>query len=287
MIWRLRTLSLTTAGHTLIMGVVNVTPDSFSDGGHVTSGRVEHEAAIAHGVMLHEQGADLVDVGGESTRPGSTGITAAEELQRVVPVVAGLSGLGVPVSIDTSKPEVAAAAIAVGAEVVNDVTGLSSPEMLGICSENGVGVVVMHMQGTPATMQNNPHYTDVVAEVAEFLDRSARKAERAGVSPDRICIDPGIGFGKTFGNNLDLLAWLDRLVDIGFPVMVGASRKGFLGAILDDAGHPAEAAQRDPATGATVALAIAAGASVVRVHNVAASLQSARAADAIVRTGHS
>ena len=286
--WRLRSATLTTQDHTLIMGVVNVTPDSFSERESVVteSGMVHTDIAIARGVRSHEQGADLVDVGGQSTRPGSRAVSAEEELARVEPVVAGLTAAGVPVSIDTSRPRVAAAAIAAGAEVVNDVTALRRPEMAALCAGAGVGVVLMHMQDTPEIMQLDPRYGDVVVEVAAELEALAGAAIAAGVSADRICVDPGIGFGKTLDHNLALLTGLRRIGATGFPVLVGTSRKGFLGGILKRAGHPAEPADRDPATGASVALAIAHGASVVRVHNVAEVLQSARTADAIVRHGH-
>lgn len=286
--WRLRSATLTTQDHTLIMGVVNVTPDSFSERGSLVaaSGTVHNDAAVACGVRLYEQGADLVDVGGQSTRPGSRAVSTEEELARVESVVAGLTTAGVPVSIDTSRPRVAAAAIAAGAEVVNDVTALRQPEMAALCAGAGVGVVLMHMQGTPETMQLDPRYGEVVAEVAAELEALAGAAMQAGVAADRICVDPGIGFGKTLDHNLALLTGLERIGATGFPVLVGTSRKGFLGKILERAGHPAEAADRDPATGASVALAIAHGASVVRVHNVTDVLQSARTADAIVRRGH-
>ena len=283
--WRLRSMTLTTEDHTLIMGVINVTPDSFSDGGtfSTAAATLDHEAAVAHGVLLHEQGADVVDVGGESTRPGSRSIPAAEEVARIESVVAGLAAAGVPVSIDTSKPEVAAVAVAAGAEVVNDVTSLRNPEMAELCAASRVGVVLMHMRGTPETMQRRPQYEDVVAEVVADLESRSRAAIRSGVAPDRICLDPGIGFGKTFGDNLSLLRGIDRIRAIGSPVLIGTSRKGFLGEILEEAGYPVAAAERDPATAASVALAIAHGASIIRVHNVADALQSARTADAIVR----
>lgn len=271
------------------MGVVNVTPDSFSDGGAFGdgSGVIDHAAAIAHGIRLLDEGADLVDVGGESTRPGSRGISAAEELDRIGPVITELSAAGVPVSIDTSKVEVARAAIEAGAEVVNDVTMLTDPDMGKACAESGVGVVLMHMQGTPATMQINPRYDDVVSDVAAALSAAVDRARAAGVDDAAICLDPGIGFGKSHDDNLALLAGLDSFATMGFPLLVGTSRKGFLGRILEDAGHPEDPDDRDQATGASVALAIARGAAVVRVHNVAAGLQSARTADAIVRGGNS
>jgi dihydropteroate synthase len=287
--WRLRTRTLTTADHTLISGVVNVTPDSFSDGGAFDdgSGAVDHKAAVEHGIRLAADGADLIDVGGESTRPGSQGVSAAEELDRVLPVVSALAGEGIVVSVDTSKSEVAAAAIEAGAEAINDVTALVDPALAMACAESGVGVVLLHMQGVPETMQLDPRYEDVLADVAGELQAKVAQARAAGIDAARICVDPGIGFGKSHQDNLQLLAGLGTITGLGYPVMVGTSRKGFLGEILQTSGYPAEASRRDPATGATVALAIAAGATVVRVHNVAAALQSARTADAIVRIGQS
>jgi dihydropteroate synthase len=285
--WRLRTQTLSTLDHTLIMGILNVTPDSFSDGGDffTSTGDIDHDAAIRHGLSLREAGADLVDVGGESTRPGSRGVDATTELDRILPVVKELAAAGVVVSIDTTKPGVAEASIDAGAEVINDVTALDDPKMSRVCADAGVGVVLMHMQGSPETMQDEPGYGDVVAEVRDFLLAAAARAEAAGVTPDRICIDPGIGFGKTLDHNLALLAHLGVLVDTDYPVLVGASRKGSLGKILELARHPAGAQDRDPATAATVALAIGEGAAALRVHNVPAAVQTARVADAIVRAG--
>ncbi len=201
----------------------------------------------------------------------------------MVPVVAGLAARGVVVSVDTSKAAVAEAALAAGAEIVNDVSAFSDPEMTGVCSGSGAGVVLMHMRGTPRTMQDDPQYDDVVADVRRFLLERAGAAVHAGIAPSSICLDPGIGFGKTFAHNLELLAALDELVEAGYPVLLGASRKGFLGGLLEEAGHPAAAEDRDAATGATTALAIAAGVAVIRVHDVASALQVARIADAIVR----
>jgi dihydropteroate synthase len=267
------------------MGVVNVTPDSFSDGGAFAGhGETDHEAAIAHGLALWNDGADIVDVGGESTRPGAVEVSPAEEISRVVPVVAGLSASDAIVSVDTSKPEVAAAALEVGAKVVNDVTAFGNPDMARLCAETGAGVVLMHMQGSPRTMQDNPTYDDVAGEVGAYLVHRAAVAVDAGIRPDHLCLDPGIGFGKTFEHNLELMARLGELVDLGFPVLVGASRKRFLGTVLDDAGLVTVPVERDPATAAAVALAVAAGVAVVRVHNVKSAVQSARVADAIVRT---
>lgn len=284
--WQLRTQALNTLDHTLIVGVVNVTPDSFSDGGGfwTSPGTLDHDAAIRHGLRLWDEGADLIDVGGESTRPGSRGVDAATELDRILPVVRELAAAGVVVSVDTSKAVVAESGVAAGAEVINDVTALGDPAMVEVCAGAGVGVVLMHMQGRPETMQDDPSYVDVVGEIRDYLVAAARRAVSAGVAPDRICIDPGIGFGKTEEQNLEVLAHLDALVEVGFPVLVGASRKGTLGKILEQAGHPAPAEDRDPATGATVALAVAKGVSAVRVHGVAAAVQVARTADAIVRS---
>lgn len=277
--WHIRDRVLSTENHTLLMGIVNVTPDSFSDGGRYEAAA----AAVNHGMRLWEQGADIVDVGGESTRPGAEPISASDEMARVVPVVRGLARAGVVVSVDTMKAEVADAAVAVGATIVNDVTALGDPEMAGLCAQTGVGVVLMHMQGNPGTMQQNPRYTDVVAEVGEFLAARVELAVAAGIERSKLCVDPGIGFGKTHEHNLELLSGIDIIAEPGLPVLLGMSRKGFLGQILRNAGRETEAMERDAATAATVALAIAGGASVLRVHNVGHSLQAARTADAMVR----
>jgi dihydropteroate synthase len=277
--WRIRDRVLSNDDHTLVMGIVNVTPDSFSDGGaHGT-----HGEAIAHGLELWEQGADIVDIGGESTRPGATPVTAADEIDRVVPVVAELAERGVVVSIDTMKATVAEAAINAGAHIVNDITALADPDMAPLCAESEVGVILMHMQGTPQTMQNDPQYEDVVTEVLEYLESRARVAADNGISSDGIVIDPGIGFGKQFEHNLALLGGIARFASTGFPVLIGTSRKGFLARILRDAGFEVPAASRDAATASTVALAIAGGATIVRVHNVGHGVQAARTADAMVR----
>jgi dihydropteroate synthase len=261
------------------MGVLNVTPDSFSDGGAWG----DAATAIAHGRALAEAGADLIDVGGESTRPGARDVTAEEEIRRVAPVIETLAGEGITVSVDTSKVGVARAAVEAGAEVVNDVTALGTPEMAAYCAGAGVGVVLMHMQGTPRTMQENPSYDDVVDEVSAFLLDRAAVAVAEGIEGDRIVIDPGIGFGKTVDHNLELLARLDALSTGPYPILVGASRKRFLGSIVQRAGKEPEPTERDPATAATVVAAILAGAAVVRVHDVAATTDAVRVADAIVR----
>lgn len=276
--WNLRTRALTTDDHTLVMGILNTTPDSFSDGG----GWMDPPDAIQRGLQLWGDGADIVDVGGESTRPGAQPVGVEEELARVVPVVQALASRGIIVSVDTYKPAVAEAAIDAGAEIVNDVTGLTNPTMMSLCATSAVGVVVMHMQGTPRTMQADPTYGDVVVEVGAFLLERVHAAIEHGVDPSRIVVDPGIGFGKTFEQNLALLSGIDR-VGGDVPVLVGTSRKRFLGTILDRAGRPSGPEDRETATAATVALAIAGGVSVVRVHDVAWTVDAARTADAIVR----
>jgi len=279
-VWRIRDRVLDLSGHALVMGILNITPDSFSDGGRYAT----RDAAVAHGLKLWQQGADIIDVGGESTRPGAEPVATDEEIGRVVPVIRDLVALGVVVSVDTMKAGVAAAAIEAGAHIINDVSGLADPAMTDLCSETGAGVVLMHMQGSPQTMQDDPTYGDVVAEVAEFLNERVESAVDAGIDRSRICIDPGIGFGKTFEHNIELLNGIDRFVGSGLPVLVGTSRKGFLGQILREAGYETVAAERDVATAATVAFAVAAGAAVVRVHNVGHAVQAARVAGAMVRS---
>lgn len=276
--WRIRTGELSTAEGTLVMGVVNVTPDSFSDGGRY----LETDAAIAHGKFLAASGAHLVDVGGESTRPGAAPVPADDELRRVIPVVEALAADGIVVSIDTSKAGVAEAALAAGAEVVNDVTALADPEMANVVAAAGAGLVLMHMQGEPRTMQADPRYEDVVAEVRGFLLDRAEMALEAGIAPDQICIDPGIGFGKALRHNLALLGeGVAALAETGYPVLLGASRKSFLEMLLGELPMP----ERDAVSVAAHVLAIAAGAAVIRVHNVVMGLRTARLADAIVSAG--
>lgn len=250
----------------LVMGIVNVTPDSFSDGG----AWFDHEAAIAHGRRLADEGADVVDVGGESSRPGAEEVPLAEELRRVVPVIEALCP-HVRVSVDTVKPEVAEAAVAAGATLINDVSASLWP----VAAACGVGWVAMHRAGTPVTMQDDPRYDDVVAEVRDFLVDRADRAAAAGV--DEIWIDPGIGFGKTVAHNLSLLAGLDTLVATGLPVLVGTSRKAFLGELAagpDGAAPPPDG--RLTGSLATATFALHRGAGMVRVHDVAATVQAAR-----------
>lgn len=263
-----------------VMGIVNVTPDSFSDGGRF----LDAGAAIAHGLALVGEGADLLDVGGESTRPGAAPVGATEELRRVLPVVTGLAaGLpdgGVPLSIDTAKADVAAAALAAGASVVNDVTaGRADPEMFGVVADAGAGIVLMHMQGDPRTMQDDPRYDDVVDDVSAFLVARLDAARDAGLPDDALCADPGIGFGKLAHHNFALLARLPELVArVGVPVLVGTSRKAFLGSVLAAAAGtdvPPPAA-RDDATLASAVWALDRGARVVRVHDVRPVVDAAR-----------
>ncbi|HEX5251783.1 MAG TPA: dihydropteroate synthase [Gaiellales bacterium] len=244
-----------------VMGVVNVTPDSFSDGGAF----LDPAAAIAHGLQLAAEGADVLDVGGESTRPGSDPVPLEVELERVLPVIDGLARqTEVPISIDTVKAEVAEQAIRAGAALVNDVTALRhDPAMAEVVAAAGVPLCLMHMLGEPKTMQDDPHYDDVVADVSAFLTERVAFARASGIDPDQVCIDPGIGFGKTIDHNLTLLRHLDRIAAIGPPVLVGASRKSFLGALT---GQPLEG--RDVATVAVNLAAVRRGAWMLRVHAV-------------------
>lgn len=263
------------------MGILNVTPDSFSDGDRYA----DPESAVSAGLTMIADGAQIVDVGGESTRPGALSITAAEELERVLPVVRGLSDAGVTVSIDTSKAEVARRCIEAGAHVVNDVTALSDPNMADVCAQAAVGVVLMHMPGNPRTMQGNATYGDVVSEVAEFLQTSSVAAIEAGIERDAITIDPGFGFGKTVSHNVELMARMDEIVALGLPVVVGTSRKRFLGSLLSDVRGDTTHEQRDNATLATIALAVSKGAAIFRVHNVRSAVEVAQTANAIVGRG--
>lgn len=250
------------------MGIVNVTPDSFSDGGRF----LETDAAVAHGIELLAEGAAILDVGGESTRPGAQPVSIDEEIRRVVPVIERLAEHG-RVSVDTRKPEVARAAVAVGASLINDV----SAELWPVAAELGVGWVAMHMQGEPGTMQAEPTYDDVVAEVCAFLADRAERAAAAGVS--EIWIDPGFGFGKTMAHNLDLLSHLDRVVALGWPVLVGTSRKATLGRLLADSdGVPDPVDPEDRLAGsiASEVWAMHLGASMIRAHDVEAAVQAAK-----------
>jgi dihydropteroate synthase len=243
------------------MGVVNVTPDSFSDGGLY----LDAEAAIAHGRELATAGAEVLDVGGESTRPGADPVDAEEELRRVVPVIRGLGDCGCELSVDTSKAEVAVAALDAGATIVNDVTALrGDPGMASLCAERGATVVLMHMLGEPRTMQDDPRYGDVVAEVKGFLAERLESAMAAGIAEERVWLDPGIGFGKTAAHNMELLRRLGELRELGRPLVIGTSRKSFIGKVDGSA-----AGERLGGTIASSVLAAAEGAAVLRVHDVA------------------
>ena len=260
--WRLRTRTLDLPRRPLVMGIVNVTPDSFSDGGRFHS----EAAAIEHGLKLAAEGADLLDIGGESTRPYATPISADEELRRVLPVVRALcQQVSIPVSIDTSKAAVARAALAVGAEIINDVTGLTGdPEMIRTAVETAAAVCAMHIQGTPQTMQDNPTYRDVVSEILEYLRQRRDALLAAGLDRERLCLDPGVGFGKTHEHNITLMANCWRYHELGCPILVGHSRKGFIGKLIGD-----PAADRTAGTiGGACALAQQ-GVQIIRVHDVA------------------
>ena len=246
-----------------VMGVLNVTPDSFSDAGQF----LDVDRAIAHGLQMVADGAAIIDVGGESTRPGSDPVSTAEQMRRVVPVIEGLARQAdVPISIDTCDVDVAQAALAAGAAIVNDITALADERMASLVAESEVPVVLMHMQGAPSTMQSEPQYDDVVGEVLHFLLERAKRAEARGVPSERIFIDPGIGVCKTLPHNLSLLKYIDRFVATGYHVLVGTSRKRFIGTVT---GRD-EPQSRVFGTAATVTLCAAAGVSIVRVHDVGA-----------------
>ncbi|MCU0596017.1 MAG: dihydropteroate synthase [Desulfobacterota bacterium] len=272
--WSEYTLDLSRRTH--VMGVINVTPDSFSDGGQF----FEKERAVAQGLQLAADGADLLDVGGESTRPYSKGISADEEMDRVIPVIEALKReLTIPISIDTLKAQVAREALRCGASMVNDISSFcADPGMASVAAEAGVPVILMHMKGTPADMQVKPSYGDVVAEIITFLKEVVDQAVNRGVRRERIIVDPGIGFGKTFDHNLEILKELGRFQCLDAPILVGSSRKAFIGRILDKKVH-----ERDTGTMATVAAAVMNGAHIVRVHNVKQAVETVRVIDAIKR----
>jgi len=260
----------------IVMGILNVTPDSFSDGGQF----FDSNSAINHGAQMTTDGAAIIDVGAESTRPGAERVSANEQIKRVIPVIEALRNkVDIPISIDTYNHEVAKTALEAGAGMINDITALSDERMAELAAEQQVPVVLMHMQGTPATMQAEPAYEDVVGEVRQFLLDRAKRAEQFGIPKEKIFIDPGIGFGKTLEHNLLLLKNIDKFVATRYRVLVGTSRKSFIGKLTGKE----NAAERIFGTAATVALAIAAGVSIVRVHDVAEMIDVVRVINAIGR----
>lgn len=269
---KLHTVSLA-LNRPVIMGILNVTPDSFSDGGKFFT----KERAIRHAHEMAEEGADIIDIGGESTRPGSQRVSLEEELRRVVPVIQALQGtLKVPLSIDTMKPEVADACLSLGVEFLNDVTGLRNPHMMRVAAKHNVPTTIMHMRGEPKTMQDDPVYDDVVAEVAEYLASQAAKARASGI--EQVLIDPGIGFGKTTEQNLSLIKHLDVFRALGYLVVIGPSRKSHIGKVLGPLDTPPE---RLEGTLAEVAIAVLNGANIIRVHDVLACRKAALVSHAI------
>ncbi len=264
------------------MGILNITPDSFSDGGIY----FDSQRAIAHAYEMAEAGADIIDIGAESSRPGSEAISASEELARMVPVLSALQGrLKVPISVDTYKSQVAEAAIGLGAAIINDISGLmADPRMALLLAKHNIPVIIMHMRGTPKTMQQNIHYESFLPEVIMQLKYGISIAEQAGIHPDNIVIDPGIGFGKTVYHNLYLINHLAEFKVLGKPILIGSSRKSFIGQVLNlPPGDPVQPDQREEGTAAAVACGIINGAHIVRVHDVARMGRVARMTDAICR----
>jgi dihydropteroate synthase len=261
---------------TLVMGIVNVTPDSFSDGGQF----YDPQVAISHAKKLVSEGADIIDIGGESTRPGSEAVSLEDELDRVIPAIKGIAHENsIPISIDTCKSEVAMAALDAGASMINDISAMTfDPKIADVASENGVPLILMHMQGTPKNMQKNPEYIDVVGDIKEFLNERIEFAVSKGVSKDKIIIDPGIGFGKTLENNYDIIRRLNEFTEVGQPVLIGTSRKSFIGQTLD-----LEVTDRLIGSLATITMSIINGVDIVRVHDVKESMQTVRMTDAIYR----
>lgn len=257
-----------------VMGILNVTPDSFSDGGHYS----QIDAAVQHALTLIDEGVDILDVGGESTRPNAIPVTLAQELDRVIPVIEALTAhqINIPISIDTYKPAVMRAAIAAGASIVNDVRALQEEGAIAAVANTEVGVCLMHMQGTPQTMQDNPHYVDVVEEVGAFLSERVAHCQQAGIASNRLLIDPGFGFGKTRAHNITLIQQLDGLTQLGLPILVGLSRKSVLGQVT---GNDVDA--RLHASVAAAVVSVMKGAHVVRVHDVKATVEALKVVAAI------
>jgi dihydropteroate synthase len=264
---------------TLVMGVLNITPDSFSDGGKFFIVKKAVDAALG----MERAGADILDIGAESTRPGSEGISAAEEMRRLLPVLQSLRGrLKIPISVDTQKSTVAEIAIGAGAEILNDISGLKNdPRLAEVAAKHKVPLILMHIRGTPRTMQKLPFAKNIIRDVKMGLGQSIRVALRAGVPKSQIVVDPGIGFGKSHSQNYELIAKLPELAILGCPLLVGTSRKGFIGATLANRGKPAPADERIWGTAATVTASILSGAHIVRVHDVLEMVQVARVADAL------
>lgn len=256
----------------LVMGIVNVTPDSFSDGGRHSS----RNKAVAYALRLIAEGADIIDIGGESTRPGAASVSVQQELDRVLPVIEGLRDISVPISIDTFKPEVMLAAIAAGASMVNDINALQHPAALAAVASSNVAVCLMHKQGDAATMQTAPRYRDVVAEVRDFLRQRVEACEAAGIDADRIVIDPGFGFGKSVAHNFTMLANLAEFAEIGVPVLAGLSRKSMLGAVTDQAVD-----ERLAGSVAAAVIAVQRGAELLRVHDVRATVDALKIWNAV------
>lgn len=275
MIFRARQFSFTFPRPALVMGIVNVTPDSFSDGGRF----LDCEKAVEHALALVAQGAEILDVGGESTRPGAEPVAEQEELRRVVPVIEQLAGrIQLPISIDTVKPGVAQAALRAGASIVNDIAANRSDDtMWRVVAEAGAGYVCMHMQGSPQTMQAAPHYQDVVREVGEFFAERLQHLKAHGVKPEQVVLDPGIGFGKTLEHNLQLLANLGSLNQFTRPLMLGVSRKSFIGKVV-----AADASQRLPGSLACACLALQSGVQIIRTHDVTETIQAVRVMEAVL-----
>jgi len=272
---KLRSRTLNLGDRTLVMGVLNVTPDSFSDGGKF----LDPQRAVEHALEMERAGADLLDIGGESTRPGSTGTAAETELARILPVLEGLRGaLKIPICIDTRKSQVAEAAISAGAQIINDISGLrSDPRIAEVAQRRGVPIILMHMRGAPRTMQKNPFAHNVMHDVTAGLKKAVALARRAGIPKSQIILDPGTGFGKSYEQNFEFLARLPELARLGYPLLIGTSRKSFLGRALGGAPE----SDRIWATAATVAASILQGAHIVRVHDVAEMAQVARVTDVI------
>ena len=278
---RLRSRKLLLGERTLVMGILNITPDSFSDGGKY----LDSQAAVAHALRLEQEGADILDIGGESTRPGATPITPEEELRRILPVIQVLRGrLRIPISVDTRRAGVAEVALDAGAEILNDVSGLRMDSRLGeVARQARAPLILMHMRGTPRTMQRGPFARDVIRDVMSGLRESVARAKRAGLSKSQLLIDPGIGFGKKYEQNFEILARLPEFARLGCPIVIGTSRKAFLGKALAKFGDPAAPTEdRLLGTAATVTVSILGGAHIVRVHDVAEMARVVRVTDRVV-----